>query len=82
MGDIGLVNILIAVAIGWAIWRLATWTLRLLASPPPEVDPANVVELSQDYRCSICGTELTVRRMSLTETAPPKHCREEMDPIG
>ncbi len=50
----------------------------MLATPPPEVDPEDVVPADQDYRCAVCGTELTVRMANNTQPAPPKHCREEM----
>lgn len=82
MGDIGLIQILLAVALGAAIWIGSTRVLRMLATPPPEVDPADVVEVEeQDYRCSVCGTEVTLRVANVNETSPPKHCREEMDPV-
>lgn len=77
--EIGLVQILIAVAIGAGIWVVSMKILRMLATPPPEVDPADVVEVEdQDYRCSVCGTEVTLRVANVMETSPPKHCREEM----
>lgn len=77
----GLVRLLIALGIGTVIWVGSIRVLRLLATPPPEVDPGDVVEVDQDYRCSVCGTELTVRVANLRETAAPRHCREEMDPV-
>lgn len=82
MGEIGLVQVLIALAIGVTIWVVSIKVLRMLSTPPPEVDPDDVVEVEdQDYRCSVCGTEVTLRVANLTETSPPKHCREEMVPV-
>ena len=52
--------------------------LRALAAAPGQPDPDSVVEAYQDYRCTLCGTELTVRMASVSETSPPRHCREEM----
>lgn len=77
----GVVQILIAVAMAVAIWWLSMAVLRMLATPPPEVDPEDVVTARQDYRCSVCGTELTVTVASVTETAAPRHCREEMTAV-
>lgn len=71
-------NLIIALLIGVAVWRLCLWFLRALAAPPEKPDSAMVVEVVQDYRCTLCGTELTVRVASLSETAAPRHCREEM----
>lgn len=82
MGEIGLIQILIALALGAAIWILSMKTLRLLSTPPPEVDPDDVVEVEdQDFRCTICGTEVTLRVANTQEMSPPKHCREEMVPV-
>ena len=60
------------------VWRLCIWILRALAAAPSEPDPDLVVEAVQDYRCTLCGTELTVRMANVSETAAPRHCREEM----
>lgn len=76
-----MVEFLIAVAIGVVIWRTSMYFLRMLATPPPEVDPDDVVAIEQDYRCTICGTEVTMTVQNVTEDAAPKHCREEMVPV-
>jgi len=82
VAEIGLGQILIAIAIGALIWVGSMKILRMLATPPPEVDPDDVVEVAdQDYRCSVCGTEVTLRVANVSETSPPKHCREEMTPV-
>ncbi len=75
---ISLFNLGIALLIGVVVWRLCIWILRALVAAPAEPDPEMVVEAVQDYRCSLCGTELTVRVASLSETSAPRHCREEM----
>ncbi len=82
MTEIGLGQILIALAIGVTVWVVSMKILRILATPPPPVDPEDVVEVEdQDYRCTICGTEVTLRVANVLETSPPKHCREEMVPV-
>lgn len=72
------VRLIIAIAIGLAIFFVIRRILVLLATPPPPVDPDDIVAVEHHYRCSICGTELTVTALPITETDPPKHCREEM----
>ena len=72
---------LVAVAIGFGIWIVAVRIIRMLAETPPEVDPAQVVPTDINYRCSICGTEVTMTAVSTSEASPPRHCREEMDEV-
>ncbi len=72
-------TILIAAAIGIAVFSAAIWIVRVLATPPPpEPDPDAVVDVSVDYRCTVCGLTLTVTRAQDEEPAAPRHCREEM----
>jgi len=63
------------------IWRTATWFIRMIATPPPEIDPTDVVAVDQDFRCSVCGAQLTMKVANIRELVPPKHCREEMEPV-
>ena len=77
----GVVNVLIAILIGLVIWRVSMWFVRMLSTPPPEIDPDDVVATSQDYRCTVCGTEVTMTVRNVEEDTPPKHCREEMVPV-
>jgi hypothetical protein len=72
------VDILIAIAIGVTILWVTRRILIMLATPPPDVDPDEIIDVEHHYRCSICGTELIVTAAPTTETDPPKHCREEM----
>jgi hypothetical protein len=72
-------NVLIAVALGLVILAVAIWMIRLLAMPqPPEPTEDDLVEVSVDYRCIVCGLRLTVTQVQGNETTAPKHCREEM----
>lgn len=74
-------QILIAVAIGLAILGAGVWAVRLLATPVPrEPDPEDLVEVAIDYRCTVCGMQLTVTQVQGAEIRPPRHCREEMEP--
>jgi len=81
MGDIGLLNIVIAVVLAIVIWRALFWLVRLLSWEPPEVDPADVVEVDQAYKCTVCGTEVVMTAVNVTEDAAPRHCREDMIPV-
>lgn len=76
-----LVDVLIALVAGLVIFRLGLWAVRALASPVPGPDPEDVVEVEVDYRCSVCGTRVTMTHAATSELKPPRHCREEMDPV-
>ncbi|MEE8407472.1 MAG: hypothetical protein V3S32_10020 [Acidimicrobiia bacterium] len=75
------VDIVIAVVIGLIIWRVSMRVINMLSTPPQELDPSDVIEVDQDYKCSVCGAELTMRAVNIQEDKPPRHCREEMDPV-
>jgi hypothetical protein len=71
-------DIVLAVLIGLTIWIGSVTVIRMLSTPPPEVDPDDIVIVDQDYKCTVCGAELTMRAVNPAEDKPPKHCREEM----
>ena len=76
-----LLNVIIAILMGYVIWRVSISTLRMLATPPPDIDPADIVETEQKFRCSICGTEVTMTVANVVEQKAPRHCREDMDEV-
>ena len=72
---------LIAIFIGVMIFRFLRNSIASLASIPPELDTEDVVEISQSFLCNKCGTQLTVNRQSVVANEPPKHCKDEMQPL-
>jgi len=72
---------LIAIFIGVMIFRFLRNSISSLASIPPEIDTEDVVEISQSFMCNKCGTQLTVNRQSVVANEPPKHCKDEMQPL-
>lgn len=71
-------DIVLALIIGAVIWRASISIIGMLATPPPEIDPEDIVVSDQDYKCTVCGAELTMRAVNVSEDKPPRHCREEM----
>lgn len=71
-------DLAIAVVFGLVIWRVSIALVRMLSARPPEIDPDDVVLVDQDYRCTLCGAELTMRMVNVAEDKAPRHCREEM----
>jgi hypothetical protein len=78
---IGVFDVLLALVVGYLIWRGSIAVIRALSTPPPEVDPEDVVAVDQDYKCTVCGAELTMRVANAHDDAPPRHCREDMEPV-
>ena len=64
-------EILIALFIGFIIFRFLKNSIGSLASIPPEIDPTDVLETSQEFICNACGTELTVNLQSVVVNEPP-----------
>ena len=71
-------DVILALLLGLVIWKVSLAMIRMLSTPPPEVDPEDVVAVDQDYLCTVCGAELTMHVVNVQEDGPPKHCREEM----
>lgn len=72
----------LALAIGAAVWFSGRWGIRLLATPgPEEPDPDDIVDVEMTFRCTVCGMQLTVTHASGTDVAAPRHCREDMEPV-
>ena len=77
----GILRLLLAIGLGVVIWYASMYFIRTLSTPPPEVDPKDVIEADQDYRCSVCGAELTLKYVNAAEFSAPRHCREDMVPV-
>jgi hypothetical protein len=72
------IDLVFALILGVVIWRVSMFLIGMLSTPPPDVDPEDIVAVDQDYKCSVCGAEVTMRAVNPAEDNPPKHCREEM----
>jgi hypothetical protein len=53
----------------------------MLSSQPEELDPEDIVMVDQDYKCTVCGAEVTMKAVNPAEDKPPRHCREDMVPV-
>ncbi len=71
----------LALLLGLIIRRISIAIIRMLSTPPPELDPDELVEVDQDYKCTVCGAELTMKAVNVAEDKAPRHCREEMIPV-
>jgi len=79
----GILNIVIAAAVAWLIWRTGFRILRSMAQPIPEPPPAGELrKVKIMYRCGICGTEVRMTVAPDQEPPPPRHCLEDMDLVA
>lgn len=81
MSGITVLDVILALALAYVIWRVSLAVIRMLSTSPPEVDPEDVVMVDQGYRCTVCGAELIMTVVNLAEDKPPRHCREDMVPV-
>ena len=73
-------RLLIALLIGYVVWRLGMWAVRTIGNPPPPPPPPGEMRrIKLHYRCDICGTELRMTRAVTENPEPPRHCMEEME---
>jgi hypothetical protein len=77
---VNVVNIVIAILVGYGIIRMGLAMLRGLAHPVPEPPPAGELrKVKIAYRCSICGAEVRMTIAPHEDPAAPRHCLEDMD---
>ena len=68
----------IALLLAYGIFRFLNGSISSLASIPEEIDPTDVLEVSQRFLCDTCGTEVMMELQSVVASEPPKHCKTEM----
>ncbi len=77
------INILLAVAVGYTIFRVGLAMLRGLARPTPDPPPPGELrQVKIAYRCSLCGTEVRMTVAPDHDPEPPRHCLEDMDLVA
>jgi hypothetical protein len=72
-------KLLIAVAFGYAIFRVGLTMLRMFAQPVAEPPPPGELRrVKLMYRCELCGTEVRMTAALDQDPEPPRHCLEDM----
>ena len=80
-GYVFLMEYIIALFLAYGIFRFLSGSISSLASIPEEIDPTDVLEVSQRFLCDTCGTEVIMEFQSVVVSEPPKHCKIEMNPV-
>ncbi len=77
------VNVIIAVVVGFLIMRVGLAMLRGLAQPVAEPPPAGELrKVKIGYRCSICGAEVRMTIAPHEDPVAPRHCLDDMDLVA
>ncbi len=77
------VALVVAAVVAFVIVRVGLGMIRSMGSPiAPPPSPGELRRVSLRYRCSICGTEITMTRAVEEVPEPPRHCQEDMDLVA
>jgi hypothetical protein len=73
-------KVVIALIAALTIYVIAAGIIRSFnAEPPAEPDPGELRPVDYEYRCVVCGAEVTMTAAPGDEVPePPRHCREDM----
>jgi hypothetical protein len=74
-------KVLIAITAFFCIYLSGTFIVRSFMHPPPaEPEIGRLRKVNYRYRCTVCGTEVTMTAAPEDEIpASPRHCREDMN---
>lgn len=73
-------KVLIAIAAFFCIYLTGTFIVRSFMHPPPaEPEIGRLRKVNYRYRCTVCGTEVTMTAAPEDDIPnAPRHCREDM----
>lgn len=81
--EAGPVAMVLAVLLGYLIFRSGWFFLQSFATPPPPPpDPGELRKVKLVYRCSTCGTEVRMTAAVSEEPEPPRHCMDDMELVS
>ena len=75
-----LLKIAVAIVAFFCIYLTGTFIVRAFThAPPPEPEIGRLRRVDSRYRCTVCGTEVTMTAAPEDEIPhAPRHCREDM----
>jgi hypothetical protein len=78
-----ILRVLLALAAAVTIYVIGAAVLRKFKiAPPAEPDSSSLRPTDVRFRCGVCGAEVVMTAAPGGEPEPPRHCREEMTPVG
>jgi hypothetical protein len=70
---------LLAFAVALTLYVIGASMLRKFhVAPPPEPHPDDIKPVNLQFRCIVCGAEVTMTAAQDDEPEAPRHCREDM----
>ena len=74
-------KVLMAIVAFFCIYLTGTFIIRSFTyGPPAEPEPGRLRKVNYRYRCTVCGTEVTMTAAPEDEVPnAPRHCREDMN---
>jgi len=74
-------KVVVAIAACLCIYLTGTFVIRSFThGPPPEPEIGRLRKVNYRYRCTVCGTEVTMTAAPEDEVPnAPRHCREDMN---
>jgi hypothetical protein len=75
-----LLKVLVAVVAFFTMYLTAAFVIRSFThGPPAEPEIGRLRKVNYRYRCTVCGTEVTMTAAPEDEVpGAPRHCREDM----
>lgn len=76
-----LLKVLVAIVAFLCIYLAGTFVVRsFMHGPPPQPEIGRLRRVNYRYRCTVCGTEVTMTATPEDEVPDaPRHCREDMN---
>ena len=72
-------RIALGVAVALTIYVIGAGMLRKFQlAPPEEPDPDDIKPVNLQFRCIVCGAEVTMTAAQGDDPEAPRHCREDM----
>ena len=74
-------KVLVAIVAFFCIYLSGTFVIRSFThGPPAEPELGRLRKVNYRYRCTVCGTEVTMTAAPEDEVPnAPRHCREDMN---
>lgn len=72
-------RIVLGVAVALTIYVIGASMLRKFqVAPPEEPDPDDIKPVNLQFRCIVCGAQVTMTAAQGDDPEAPRHCREDM----